>query len=283
MIAGNASLDGRRHRRLRALDDPAGQRRRRQRAQRRRRPRRLHGGQLASDTGVGKRGKARARRQRLPVDGRRPGRPRSRAAPRARRHACPRSVLDPGSGSSSQHLGTGAGPGARRAGRGPRRRQGRQRLQEAQPRLGHRRGRAHHRPQPRQPVGPGRSGRRRRRGWPTTGTDVSTLYSGGSARQHPDDRAARRRHPRRRADRDRLQPTSGFKVNGAPARFIFDSEAGTITAWNAGTAAPDRRPPRPDAIYKGLAIAGKGGATCCTPPNFHGGDDRRLQRRPSRR
>ena len=174
-----------------------------------------------------------------------------------------------------------AGPGDRRAGQRPRRRQGGQRLQEAQPRLGHRRRRAHHRSQPRQPVGPGlragdaRVGLRQRHG------RLDAVLR-RRAQEHPGDPAARGRHPRRRSDRDGVQRHGGFKVGGAPAHFIFDSEAGTITAWNSGTQAVTEAT-TPDAVYKGLAIASKGSATLLYAANFHSGQDRRLQRRASRR
>jgi uncharacterized protein (TIGR03118 family) len=64
--------------------------------------------------------------------------------------------------------------------------------------------------------------------------------------------------------------TPGFKVNGTAAHFIFDSEAGTITAWNAGTQAVTEAT-TPGAIYKGLAIASKGSTTMLYAANFHAG------------
>jgi uncharacterized protein (TIGR03118 family) len=54
-----------------------------------------------------------------------------------------------------------------------------------------------------------------------------------------------------------FNPTSGFPVNGTPSKFIFDSEAGTITAWNSGTTA-QTVVPSSGAVYKGLAISTKG-------------------------
>lgn len=51
-----------------------------------------------------------------------------------------------------------------------------------------------------------------------------------------------------------FNPTDAFKLHGMPARFLFDSEAGTITAWNGGTAA-ETVAGTPHAIYKGLALA----------------------------
>jgi uncharacterized protein (TIGR03118 family) len=64
--------------------------------------------------------------------------------------------------------------------------------------------------------------------------------------------------------------TSGFKVGATPAHFIFDSEAGTITAWNAGTQAVTEAT-TPGAVYKGLAIASKGATTMLYAANFHTG------------
>jgi uncharacterized protein (TIGR03118 family) len=54
-----------------------------------------------------------------------------------------------------------------------------------------------------------------------------------------------------------FNPTSGFPVNSSPSKFIFDSEAGTITAWNSGTTA-QTVVPSSGAVYKGLAISTKG-------------------------
>jgi uncharacterized protein (TIGR03118 family) len=73
----------------------------------------------------------------------------------------------------------------------------------------------------------------------------------------------------------------GFVVtNGAAsgsAAFIFSSEAGIISGWNPGVPPP---PPSteaqigvtvPDAIYKGLAIAGSGANARLYATNFHAG------------
>jgi uncharacterized protein (TIGR03118 family) len=91
------------------------------------------------------------------------------------------------------------------------------------------------------------------------GTDKSTLYSGGIRRSIPmivplvvdiTDGAP---------TGTVFNPTDGFPVGGSPSRFIFDSEAGTITAWNmaAGTTA-QTVVPNSGAVYKGLALAGTG-------------------------
>jgi uncharacterized protein (TIGR03118 family) len=63
----------------------------------------------------------------------------------------------------------------------------------------------------------------------------------------------------------------------APATFLFSSEAGVISGWNPGVPPP---PPStqaqvgvtvPDAIYKGLAIAGTGASARLYATNFHAG------------
>jgi uncharacterized protein (TIGR03118 family) len=63
----------------------------------------------------------------------------------------------------------------------------------------------------------------------------------------------------------------------APATFLFASEAGIISGWNPGVPPP---PPSteaqvgvavPDAIYKGLAIAGTGTSARLYATNFHAG------------
>ena len=102
------------------------------------------------------------------------------------------------------------------------------------------------------------------------GTDVSTLYRGAIDRSIPVIVPLVVGIPGGAPTGTVFNPTSGFKVNGAPARFIFDSEAGTITAWNSGTQA-ETEATTPDAIYKGLAIATKGSATFLYAANFHAG------------
>jgi uncharacterized protein (TIGR03118 family) len=55
-----------------------------------------------------------------------------------------------------------------------------------------------------------------------------------------------------------FNPTSGFPVNGSPSNFIFDSEGGTITAWNMSTGTTAQTVvPSSGAVYKGLAISTK--------------------------
>jgi uncharacterized protein (TIGR03118 family) len=91
------------------------------------------------------------------------------------------------------------------------------------------------------------------------GTGVSTLYSGGVRRSVPTILPLVVSIPGGAPTGTVFNPTTGFAVNGAAARFIFDSEAGTVTAWNAGTAA-QTVVPSSAAIYKGLAISTKGTA-----------------------
>jgi uncharacterized protein (TIGR03118 family) len=102
------------------------------------------------------------------------------------------------------------------------------------------------------------------------GTDVSTLYRGAIHRSVPVIVPLVVSIPDGAPTGTVFNGTGGFKVGGAPAHFIFDSEAGTITAWNAGTVATTVAT-TPEAIYKGLAIATKGNATFLYAANFHAG------------
>jgi uncharacterized protein (TIGR03118 family) len=102
------------------------------------------------------------------------------------------------------------------------------------------------------------------------GKDVSTLYRGAIDRSIPMIVPLVVTIPGGAPTGTVFNGTGGFKVNGTPAHFIFDSEAGTITAWAAGTDAVTEAT-TPDAIYKGLAIAAKGSATFLYAANFHAG------------
>jgi uncharacterized protein (TIGR03118 family) len=55
-----------------------------------------------------------------------------------------------------------------------------------------------------------------------------------------------------------------------PARFIFDTEAGTIAAWKSGTTAITKVT-TPNAVYKGLAIGNNGTANFLYAANFNSG------------
>ncbi len=54
--------------------------------------------------------------------------------------------------------------------------------------------------------------------------------------------------------------TSGFALNGAPTRFIFDTLNGTIDGWGSGTTAI-QAVSTPGAIYTGLALANSGSSS----------------------
>jgi uncharacterized protein (TIGR03118 family) len=76
-----------------------------------------------------------------------------------------------------------------------------------------------------------------------------------------------------------FNPTSGFVVrsgdSSGPARFLFDSEAGLVTGWNAGVPPPVPSTQAqvgasvPGAIYKGLAIADTAAGTFLYAADFH--------------
>jgi uncharacterized protein (TIGR03118 family) len=102
------------------------------------------------------------------------------------------------------------------------------------------------------------------------GADVSTLYSGGVRKSIPVTLPLVVGIPGGAPTGTVFNATAGFKVNGTAAHFIFDSEAGTITAWAAGTQAVTEVT-TPGAVYKGLAIASQGGATMLYAANFHTG------------
>jgi len=87
------------------------------------------------------------------------------------------------------------------------------------------------------------------------GKDVSTLYTGGVHRSIPVTLPVVVSIDGGKPTGTVFNPTGGFKVNGAPAKFIFDSEAGTVTAWNSGTEATTVAKTS-GAIYKGLTLAG---------------------------
>jgi len=102
------------------------------------------------------------------------------------------------------------------------------------------------------------------------GADVSTLYTGGVRRSIPVKLGLEVGIPGGAPTGTVFNATGGFKVGGAPAHFIFDSEAGTITAWNAGDQAVTEAT-TPGAVYKGLAIASNGSTTMLYAANFHTG------------
>ncbi|MBV8956067.1 MAG: TIGR03118 family protein [Solirubrobacterales bacterium] len=109
------------------------------------------------------------------------------------------------------------------------------------------------------------------------GKDVSTLYSGGVNGSIPAIVPLVVSIPGGAPTGVVWNATDGFKITTdkgtAPANFIFDSEAGKITAWSrvvSGTTAQVEHS-RKQAVYKGLAIASAGGATYLYAANFHSG------------
>ena len=64
--------------------------------------------------------------------------------------------------------------------------------------------------------------------------------------------------------------TSDFQINGSKAIFIFDTENGTIAAWNGGaTATPVYS--EDGAVYKGLALGNNGSQNLLYAANFNSG------------
>ncbi len=111
------------------------------------------------------------------------------------------------------------------------------------------------------------------------GTDVSTLYSGAVHGSIPVAAPLVVGIPGGAPTGVVFNPTDGFVVHAgsasAPARFIFDSEAGQITAWSPNVPPATQAQPEvttAGAIYKGLAIAnaGKHKGTLLYAADFHG-------------
>jgi uncharacterized protein (TIGR03118 family) len=66
---------------------------------------------------------------------------------------------------------------------------------------------------------------------------------------------------------------TSFPINGNPARFIFATEDGTISGWNAGTSAILKVDNSASgAVYKGLAIGNNGIDDLLYATNFNGGE-----------
>jgi uncharacterized protein (TIGR03118 family) len=79
-----------------------------------------------------------------------------------------------------------------------------------------------------------------------------------------------------------FNPTSGFVVSdgaghSGPALFLFSSESGNITGWNPAVPPPPPSPTAqtgastPGAVYKGLALAFRGGQPFLYATDFHNG------------
>ncbi len=66
--------------------------------------------------------------------------------------------------------------------------------------------------------------------------------------------------------------TTQFLVDGTPARFLFATEDGTISGWNAGTAAVlEVDNSSSGAVYKGLALGADASGPLLYATNFHAG------------
>jgi uncharacterized protein (TIGR03118 family) len=101
------------------------------------------------------------------------------------------------------------------------------------------------------------------------GTGVATLYTGAGAKVAltvtiPP--AGGNSNPTGQV----FNPTSDFQVNGSKAFFIFDTENGTIAAWNGGTTATQEYS-EPNAVYKGLALGNDGSQNLLYAANFNSG------------
>jgi len=109
------------------------------------------------------------------------------------------------------------------------------------------------------------------------GSNVSTLYTGGVQGSIPTIVPLVVSIPEGAPTGVVFNPTTDFVVHtdtgSAPADFIFDSEAGRITAWSktvSGTKAKIEFTSR-HSVYKGLALASAGGAHFLYATNFHEG------------
>jgi uncharacterized protein (TIGR03118 family) len=107
------------------------------------------------------------------------------------------------------------------------------------------------------------------------GTGLSTLYNGAGAIQ-----ALVVTVPNVPGVTEPSEPTgtvansvaTDFLVAaGKPAHFLFDTDEGTISAWNSGTSAVLMVDNSSTADYKGLTIAQSGGVSFLYAANFEGG------------
>jgi uncharacterized protein (TIGR03118 family) len=110
------------------------------------------------------------------------------------------------------------------------------------------------------------------------GTNVSTLYRGGVNGSMPSIAPLVVSIPKGAPTGTVFNSTPGFVVHtsmgAAPANFIFDSEAGAITAWSNAVSGTNAQVEYLDkhSVYKGLALASVGADNFLYAANFH--DDR---------
>jgi uncharacterized protein (TIGR03118 family) len=106
------------------------------------------------------------------------------------------------------------------------------------------------------------------------GADVATLYAGGVGGAPPSIVPLVVGIPGGEPTGQVYNDTGGFVVPGttSPALFIFDSEAGIISAWN-GSVSPRTEAVQvaqvPDAVYKGLALVHSPFGPLLLATNFH--------------
>lgn len=107
------------------------------------------------------------------------------------------------------------------------------------------------------------------------GADVATLYSGDTAGLMVKAAPLVVSIPDGAPTGQVFNDTTSFVLpDGAPARFLFASEAGTLTGWN-----PQLQPitsavtvaTSPDAVYKGLALLHTNGSAMLLAADFHHG------------
>jgi uncharacterized protein (TIGR03118 family) len=113
------------------------------------------------------------------------------------------------------------------------------------------------------------------------GTDVSTLYSGAVGSTPVTQVPLTVSIPGGAPTGTVFNGSTGFVVgsgtSSGPARFLFSSEAGTITGWNPAVPPPAPSTQAqtavtvPGAIYKGLAIADTASGPQLYATDFHGG------------
>jgi uncharacterized protein (TIGR03118 family) len=109
------------------------------------------------------------------------------------------------------------------------------------------------------------------------GTDISTIYSGAVGGTIPVMAPLVVSIPGGAPTGIVYNPTNGFVVQAdrasSPARFIFDSEAGQVTAWSPNVPPATQAQPEvttPGAIYKGLTIASTRKGPRLYAADFHG-------------
>jgi uncharacterized protein (TIGR03118 family) len=99
------------------------------------------------------------------------------------------------------------------------------------------------------------------------GKDVSTVYKAGASPKV----ALTVSIPSGEPTGQVYNGTTGFKIaHTGPATFIFDSEAGVISAWNSGTSAVHERTVT-GAVFKGLAMGMVSGSPRLFATDFHNG------------